>query len=275
MRPSVTVPCWPAAHAALRLSLCVQDGGTTHAATVVGGVIGGGVTLGGVVVVERIFGIPGMGSFMVDGAFARDFPVLQACTVTFLAIVLFGMVNYLSLRHYERFHWNAAPFAQLSGQSRRLLENTAQDIRIVALIRPTHEAYRGVAALLQEYAARSSGVSIEFVDPDRDRARTEQLVRQYGLAEGECVVFEIGGRHQVVAAADLVAYGDSADDAQSRVFRGEQLFSSAIYSLTQAARTCPGGVLRQDPARHRVGVPQLVVQASDGVTRGDEDGAAL
>lgn len=44
--------------------------------------------LGGVVVVERIFGIPGIGSLMVDGAFARDFPVLQACTVTFLFIVL-------------------------------------------------------------------------------------------------------------------------------------------------------------------------------------------
>lgn len=46
--------------------------------------------LGGVVVVERIFGIPGIGSLMVDGAFARDFPILQACTVTFLAIVLFA-----------------------------------------------------------------------------------------------------------------------------------------------------------------------------------------
>lgn len=44
--------------------------------------------LGGVVVVERIFGIPGVGSFMVDGAMLRDTPVLLACTVTFLAIVL-------------------------------------------------------------------------------------------------------------------------------------------------------------------------------------------
>jgi len=44
--------------------------------------------LGGVVVVERIFGIPGVGSFMVDGAFARDYNVLQAATVVFLAIVL-------------------------------------------------------------------------------------------------------------------------------------------------------------------------------------------
>ncbi|WP_294927957.1 ABC transporter permease [uncultured Paracoccus sp.] len=50
--------------------------------------------LGGVVVVERIFGIPGMGSFMVDGAFLRDLPVLLACTVTFLAIVV--LVNTLT-----------------------------------------------------------------------------------------------------------------------------------------------------------------------------------
>ena len=158
--------------------------------------------------------------------------------VIVLSVVLFGMVNYLSLRHYCRFHWNAAPFAQLSGQSLRLLENAAQDIRIVALIRPAHEAYRGAVALLQEYAVRSSGVAVEFVDPDRDRARTEQLVRQYGLSGGECVVFEIGGRHQAVAADDLVEYGaaGAAGEPLRRDFRGEQYFSSAIYALTQATR---------------------------------------
>ena len=44
--------------------------------------------LGGVVVIERIFGIAGIGSLMVDGAFARDYPVVQACAVVFLIIVL-------------------------------------------------------------------------------------------------------------------------------------------------------------------------------------------
>ncbi|MFD2250175.1 peptide/nickel transport system permease protein [Pseudochelatococcus lubricantis] len=44
--------------------------------------------LGGVVVVERIFGVPGVGSLMVDGSFQRDYPVLLACTIVFLAIVL-------------------------------------------------------------------------------------------------------------------------------------------------------------------------------------------
>ncbi|MEZ5843641.1 MAG: ABC transporter permease [Hyphomicrobiaceae bacterium] len=44
--------------------------------------------LGGVVVIERIFGIAGIGSLMVDAAFARDYPVVQACAVVFLVIVL-------------------------------------------------------------------------------------------------------------------------------------------------------------------------------------------
>lgn len=44
--------------------------------------------LGGVVVIERVFGIPGIGSLMVDAAFGRDYPVVQACALTFLVIVL-------------------------------------------------------------------------------------------------------------------------------------------------------------------------------------------
>ncbi len=44
--------------------------------------------LGGVVVIERIFGIQGLGSLMVDAAFARDYPTVLACTVVFLAVVL-------------------------------------------------------------------------------------------------------------------------------------------------------------------------------------------
>jgi peptide/nickel transport system permease protein len=44
--------------------------------------------LGGVVVIERIFGIAGIGSLMVEGAFARDYPVVQACAIVFLVIVL-------------------------------------------------------------------------------------------------------------------------------------------------------------------------------------------
>jgi len=39
--------------------------------------------LGGVVIIERVFGINGVGSLMVEAAFARDYYVVQACAVVF------------------------------------------------------------------------------------------------------------------------------------------------------------------------------------------------
>ncbi|MDJ0388445.1 ABC transporter permease [Roseomonas sp. E05] len=56
--------------------------------------------LGGVVVIERVFGIPGLGSLMVDAAFGRDYPVIQACALTFLVVVLLTnlLVDFLCMR---------------------------------------------------------------------------------------------------------------------------------------------------------------------------------
>jgi peptide/nickel transport system permease protein len=44
--------------------------------------------IGGTVIIERIFGIAGLGSMMVDGAFGRDYAVVQACMLAFLVFVL-------------------------------------------------------------------------------------------------------------------------------------------------------------------------------------------
>lgn len=49
--------------------------------------------LGGTVVIERIFGIQGIGALLVDAAFGRDYPLVQACALTFLASVL--LVNFV------------------------------------------------------------------------------------------------------------------------------------------------------------------------------------
>lgn len=49
--------------------------------------------LGGTVVIERVFGIPGLGSLMVDAAFSRDYPLVQACALVFLVCILF--VNFI------------------------------------------------------------------------------------------------------------------------------------------------------------------------------------
>ena len=47
-----------------------------------------GSLLGGSVIVESIFGMPGMGALVVDAIDARDFPVVQGFVLLFGTVVL-------------------------------------------------------------------------------------------------------------------------------------------------------------------------------------------
>ena len=52
-----------------------------------------GHLLGGIVVLEKIFGLPGMGRLLVDAIFQRDYPVVQGCLLfTALIYVLVNLV---------------------------------------------------------------------------------------------------------------------------------------------------------------------------------------
>lgn len=163
---------------------------------------------------------------------------LNMLSILLLAAIIFVMVNLLSARFYHRGHWNLAPQGRLSSRTLQVLDSIQEDIQISVLLRPTHEAYQRTAALLREYAAASDKVALHWIDPDRQLAEAEQVMRRYRLAEGEAIVFDLGGRHQAVPANDLVEYGYPGDIAPSpfRAFRGEQLFSSAIYSLAHSLR---------------------------------------
>jgi peptide/nickel transport system permease protein len=59
--------------------------------TIVGLQLGG--LLGGAILTETIFGLPGMGTVLVTSIYARDYPVLQASVV--LIALIFVMVNLL------------------------------------------------------------------------------------------------------------------------------------------------------------------------------------
>jgi len=49
--------------------------------------------LGGALLTETIFGLPGMGTVLVTSIYARDYPVLQAAVV--LIALIFVMVNLI------------------------------------------------------------------------------------------------------------------------------------------------------------------------------------
>ena len=62
---------------------------------VVGTSIGG--LMGGTVVIEQIFSIPGLGQFTLTGITQRDFPVVQGCVlfIAFLYVVINLLVDIL------------------------------------------------------------------------------------------------------------------------------------------------------------------------------------
>jgi peptide/nickel transport system permease protein len=53
-----------------------------------------GFLIGGAVVVEKVFDIPGLGQLLVESIFTRDFPVIQALTLVFGLLVI--VINLLS-----------------------------------------------------------------------------------------------------------------------------------------------------------------------------------
>ena len=46
------------------------------------------VVIGGSVIIEQIFGLPGMGRLAIEAAFLRDFPVIIGVTLVFSMFVL-------------------------------------------------------------------------------------------------------------------------------------------------------------------------------------------
>ena len=48
-----------------------------------------GYLLGGDVIVEQIFSIPGLGSYMLNGIADKDLPVVQGVTLVFVLVQLF------------------------------------------------------------------------------------------------------------------------------------------------------------------------------------------
>ncbi len=60
-----------------------------------------GALLGGPVVTETVFALPGLGRMLVDGIFQRDFPVIQGAFL-FIVIAVFA-VNLLTDLLYRAF----------------------------------------------------------------------------------------------------------------------------------------------------------------------------
>ncbi|WP_372807780.1 GldG family protein [Pontiella sp.] len=163
---------------------------------------------------------------------------LNSLFAVLLAFVVVQMVCFISLRNPVRANWSGRAYYDLSDKTLKLLRELEQEITVTVFFQEEHKLFYDIENLLEEYQYHSRNIKVEWVDPARDPARTEQLANKYGLTEAQVVVFDIGDKRKVVKQTDL---------ADSRVlkghkeptytaFKGEQAFSSAIYGLMQGEK---------------------------------------
>lgn len=155
-----------------------------------------------------------------------------------LAGVLVVMFNYIASNHVVRADWSRAKYYSLSQKSESLLQSLQQRLDVVVFFQDGQVLYEDVRNLLSSYENASEHVYVEWVDPNRDLARTEELAKKYNVTEANVVVFDYEGRNKYIgekqiAQFDYASVKSKKDQPEMIAFRGEEAFSSAIQSVMQ------------------------------------------
>ena len=154
-----------------------------------------------------------------------------------LGLGILVLVNWLGSRHYRRYDWTRAGLYTLSDKTDKVLKSLKAPVTVTVLMTEGSTLYGETREVLNRYKAKSPLVTVEFLDPTRNRARAETLVKEYGV-RGATVVFKSGDKKKYVTEDQLAELDFSraqmGGEPTIKAFKGEQEFTSAILSVTQA-----------------------------------------
>jgi ABC-type uncharacterized transport system involved in gliding motility auxiliary subunit len=156
-----------------------------------------------------------------------------------LVVLLVIMANWLGARHYQRWDWTSSKLYSLSDKSLELVGRLSSEVRVIVFMVPGSPIFDQAQELLERYQAASDEISVEYIDPEREPLKTQQLAEEFGISMADTVVFSVGDRTKYVTADDMVEYDyQGMQYGQSptiRAFKGEEAFTSAIQSLVESA----------------------------------------
>jgi ABC-type uncharacterized transport system involved in gliding motility auxiliary subunit len=160
----------------------------------------------------------------------------SAAAIALAAAMLVG-VNWLGSRHWWRGDWTKTRLYSLSATTRKLVGGLTKPVRVTVFMDRDSRLYTPVTEILSRYRALSPKIEIEELDPKRNPARAEALVREFGIRQST-VVFRSGDRKKYVEEDRLADYDYSGMQAgrgapEMKAFKGEEAFTSAILAVTE------------------------------------------
>ena len=160
----------------------------------------------------------------------------SAAAIALAAAILVG-VNWLGSRHWVRGDWTKTHLYSLSETTRKLVGGLTKPVRVTVFMDRDSRLYMPVSEILSRYRALSPKIEVEELDPKRNPARAEALVREFGIRQST-VVFRSGNRKKYVEEDNLAEYDYSGMQPgrgapEMKAFKGEEAFTSAILAVTE------------------------------------------
>lgn len=174
---------------------------------------------------------------------------LNLVATAILGLVVVVLLNYVSARHYARSDWTAHGLFTLSERSRQVLRELEEDVQVYVFLGRDEQDFADVETLLEEYVAVTDRIQVEWVDPDRDRARYQVLADRFGIDSwlagdvtlSQVPVVVISGdrkwkveRHQLIVE-DFESFDDP--DGHKLDLQSERAITGAILEVTRGEPT--------------------------------------
>ncbi len=164
---------------------------------------------------------------------------IQRSSIAMAAIVLVTaliiMINWLGARHWHRADWTASNLYTLSEKSHNILGDLDEEVQIIVFMTPGSGLWPQVRELLNRYDAASDSIVVEYIDPDREPLKTQQLAEEFGISVANTVVFTAGDRSKYVTSDQMAEFDYSGmqygQQPTLSAFKGEEQFTAAILSL--------------------------------------------
>ncbi len=150
-----------------------------------------------------------------------------------LGIALAVGVNWLGARHWWRGDWTSNGIYSVSETTRKTVAALKAPVRVTVFMTRGSRLYQPVTELLTRYRALSPKIEVEYLDPERNPARAEALVKEFGISQNT-VVFRSGDRKKYVQEDKLADLDFAGGGQQIKAFRGEEAFTSAILEVTES-----------------------------------------
>lgn len=153
------------------------------------------------------------------------------------AALLVG-INWLGSRHWLRGDWTKTRLYSLSSTTEKIVRGLDKPVRVTVFMTRESRLWAPVSELLERYRALSPKIEVEYLDPTRNPARAEALVKEFGIRQST-VVIRSGNRKKYVEEDKLADYdftggGQFGGGSQEmRAFKGEEQFTSAIVAVTE------------------------------------------